>query len=689
MVKKVLIAFFLPVTNESNSYKLAASVNSITFTDKMIHFYIKKMEKISTKILSYIFLNRGVLTLAHDIFIVILSLQISLFLRLGEDISQIPTSVIALHTLLYVLLALSVFLGKHVYRGMWRYASLGDLVSISISVTYITLLYLPLVFLLPQNLSIPRSTPFINWFVLTAFLGAPRLLYRLYRQYRNKNPSDISSDPKTALIVGAGDQTELFIREILRQNDNTYELLGIVGYKEAHKGQKIHHVNVVGTVSELPFLIEDFKKKNVTLDMLIIADENLRGKELKVLLNLAGSLGLHLTRLPHISEITAPAAKPRVKPVAIEDLLGRPQASLDRESMSTMISGRRILVTGAGGTIGGELVRQISDFNPSHICLLDHSEYLLYMADLELEERHPKLSRLNILADVSCRERVRHVISTFKPELVFHAAALKHVPLVEDNPSQAALTNVIGTRNIADACRDFNVKGMLLISTDKAINPTSAMGATKRLAECYCQALDILERQKTNGTRYASVRFGNVLGSSGSVVPLFKRQIEKGGPLTITHPEMKRYFMTVHEAVELVLQAMTFSVNSTIQGGRVFVLDMGEPVKIVDMARQMIHLTGLKPDVDIEIKFTGLRPGEKLFEELFHASEHLLPTNNPGILLGAPRTVDHGFLVRALQELETISQEQDNDSVFRILHALVPEYKTPDHTPGAYLRTVS
>jgi len=656
---------------------------------RMIHFYLKKSKKKSIRILSYVFQSRSALTLSHDVFIVILSLLVSLFLRLGDDISQISTSTIALNTLLYVLFGISIFLGKHVYRGMWRYASLGDLVSISLSVTYITLLYLPVMFFLPQDLSLPRSTPFINWFVLIAFLGAPRLFYRMYCQYRNKTPSSRHLITKTALIVGSGDQTELFIREILRQNDDAYELLGIIGYKNVHKGQKIHHVSVIGTVSEIPTLIEDLKKKNKSVDMLIVADENLSGKDLKSLLNLAGSLDLQLTRLPHISEITAPSAKPRVRPVAIEDLLGRPQASLDRNSMWAMIEGKRILVTGAGGTIGGELVRQIAAFDPSHLCLIDHSEYLLYMADLDLSERYPKLPRENILGDVACRERMRQVISTFKPDLVFHAAALKHVPLVEENPSQGALTNVIGTQNVADACRDFKVKGMLLISTDKAINPTSAMGATKRLAECYCQALDILERQKPNGTRYASVRFGNVLGSSGSVVPLFKRQIEKGGPITITHPEMMRYFMTVHEAVELVLQAMTFALTSSIQAGRVFVLDMGEPVKIVDMARQMITLAGLKPDVDIEINFTGLRPGEKLFEELFHASEHLLPTNNTNILLGAPRTADYGFLTRALHELEKIAKDQDNDSVFRLLHALVPEYKIPNYPRGAYLRTVS
>lgn len=654
-----------------------------------IGFYIKKFKKASRRILSNTFLNRPFLNLAHDIFIVILSLQVSLFLRLGEDISHISTTVIALNALLYVLLSIAIFLGKHSYRGMWRYASVGDLVSISLSVTYITLLYLPLMFFLPQEFSLPRSTPFINWFVLIAFLGAPRLLYRLYCQRRNKRSSFDNLKMKRVLIVGAGDQTDLFIRETARQNDEGYQIMGIVGYKNVHKGQKIHHVSIIGTVTEIPTLIEDFKKKKMPIDLLVIADERLSSKELRSLLTLAASLGIRLARLPHISEITSPSAKPRVRPIAIEDLLGRPQASLDRESMKAMITGKKVLVTGAGGTIGGELVRQIADFSPAHLCLVDHSEYHLYMTDLELSERHPTLPRENILGDVSSRKCMRRVISAFKPDLVFHAAALKHVPLVEKNPSQGALTNVIGTQNVAEACRDYNVKGMLLISTDKAINPTSAMGATKRLAECYCQALDILERQKPNGTRFASVRFGNVLGSSGSVVPLFKRQIEKGGPITITHPDMMRYFMTVHEAVELVLQAMTFSVSFSIRAGHVFVLDMGEPVKIVDMARQMITLAGLTPDVDIDIEFTGLRPGEKLFEELFHASEHLLPTQNASILLGAPRTVDHGFLTRALQELEKVAYEQDNESVLGLLHALVPEYKSEEQPKKGHLKTVS
>lgn len=531
----------------------------------MMSSHLNKFKNISLETFFFHFPIQSILTLLLDILIVIISLQISLFLRLGEDISQVSTSAIILNTTLYVLFGIAVFLGKHLYKGRGLYPSLGELVPLSLSVTYITLLYLPVMTILPQDLSLPQSTPFINWFVLIILLWIPRLMYRI-----------------------------------------------------VHKPQ--------GVEPESPI----------------------------------------------------PSLKPQLRPITIEDLLRRPPASFDLKNIKAMIKGKRILVTGAGGTIGLELVRQISDFDPSHICLLDHSEYLLYMADLELNESYPKLPRESILGDLVCRERIRHTISTFKPELVFHAAALKHIPLGEENPSQAVLTNVIGTRNVADACRDFKVKAMLLVSTNEANYPTNIMGATKRLAESYCQALDILERKKPNGTKYTSVRLGNVLGSSGSVVTLFMRQIEKGGPITITHPDITRYFITIDEAVKLVLQAMTFAVNSEVPAGRVFTLNMGEPIKILDLARQMIRLTGFEPDVDIKIKFTGLRPGEKLMEDF--SFEHLSPTQNPNILMGAPRTMDHGFLARALQELETVAKDQDRDSITRLLHALVPDYKKLDLT---------
>src|SRR3990167_8485843 len=309
--------------------------------------YVSKLRKFLEKEFHSFFQNRIFFSFAHDIFVTFLSLQVSLFLRMGDDFFQISFKALAFNSCLYVVFGALVFLGKHVYKGMWKYASLGDLISISLSVTYITLLYVSVMFFLPHSLSLPRSTPLINFFVLIAFLGAPRVLYRMYCQYRNRKPSLSAPKPKTALIIGSGDQTELFIRETLRQNETMYEFLGIIGYKNVHKGQKIHHVPVIGTISEIPSFIDEFKKAKTPIDMLIVADESLNGKVIKSLVALASSFDLRLARLPHISEITDPTEGPRVKPVAIEDLLGRPQTRLDRESMRSMIKGKRILITGA------------------------------------------------------------------------------------------------------------------------------------------------------------------------------------------------------------------------------------------------------------------------------------------------------------------------------------------------------
>ena len=318
--------------------------------------------------------------------------------------------------------------------------------------------------------------------------------------------------------------------------------------------------------------------------------------------------------------------------------------------MHALIEGRRVLVTGAGGSIGSELVRQICDFGPSELVLLDHSEANLYAIDLETAGRKPDVRRHAVLADVRDRGRLDRMLAKFRPHLVFHAAALKHVPMVEANIFEGVMTNVVGTVNVADACVKAMVGAMVLISTDKAVNPASVMGATKRIAERYCQALDI-RRGNGDGTRCVTVRFGNVLGSTGSVVPLFQQQLAAGGPLTLTDPEMKRYFMTVREAVQLVLQASALGSRDHEQEGKILVLDMGEPVRIVDLARQMIRLAGLRPDVDVKIEIIGPRPGEKLAEEMFHGGEPLVPTEIKGILAAAPRAADAGELARAVDEL--------------------------------------
>lgn len=384
-----------------------------------------------------------------------------------------------------------------------------------------------------------------------------------------------------------------------------------------------------------------------------------------------------LARMPRVHDLKSGATdEVRIQPIAIEDLLGRPQQPLDRAGMAALVKGKRVLVTGAGGSIGSELVRQVADIGPAELVLVENSEFALYQADREMAERHADMARHAVIADVRDRERIEQVFNHYKPELVFHAAALKHVPLVEDNPFEGILTNAIGTRHVADACEAADVNVMVMISTDKAVNPTNIMGATKRIAETYVQALD-LRRGANEGTRFVTVRFGNVLGSTGSVVPLFQRQLAEGGPITVTHPDMTRYFMTIREAVELVLQASSLGAGSHATDGKIFVLDMGEPVKIVDLARQMIRLAGLTPGVDIEIQYTGTRPGEKLFEEIFHGSEPPAPTEAAGILLAAPRTQDVDEVNAVLAKLEAAAHGGDLGGLMDAIAALVPEYAPP------------
>ena len=380
-----------------------------------------------------------------------------------------------------------------------------------------------------------------------------------------------------------------------------------------------------------------------------------------------------MARLPRLTAFqTGLGDEIEVKPVAVEDLLGRPQAVLDRPAMETLIAGRRVLVTGAGGTIGGELARQISALGPAVLGLVDSAEFNLYSIDLEIAERAPDLSRQAHLADVRNVPAMASVFAELKPELVFHAAALKHVPIVESHVAEGVQTNIAGSRNVADLCRENGTRIMVLISTDKAVNPSSVMGATKRVAESYCQALD---RARTDdGCRFLTVRFGNVLGSTGSVVPLFERQLAAGGPLTVTHPDITRYFMTTREAVELVLQASTLGTSQNTAAGGIMVLDMGEPVKILDLAEQMIRLAGKRPHEDIAIKFVGLRPGEKLYEELFHDAESLALTDNAAIRLATPRVADRDVLVRAIDEICAAARENDNESCRSLLARLVPEF---------------
>ncbi|MCB2101664.1 MAG: polysaccharide biosynthesis protein [Rhodobacterales bacterium] len=635
---------------------------------------------------------RGFVAFGHDIVMAGLSFWLSIQLRLGGPLSgwrmttDWPVAEQVQAGVLFVAIAALTFWMMGLYRGVWRYASMNDLMAITKAVTAVVLVFLLAMFLWTRLDGVPRSLFVINWFVLMALLGGPRFLYR---SYKDKRVTLTFDDPQASrrvpvLLVGAGDGAELFIRSMARDPGAAYRVVGILSETKGRVGRDIHGVQVLGTVEDMPAVVARFHGLVDQPEKLIVTKDDMDGARVRRLLDRAEDLGLTLARMPRLTDLRAGLAdRLEVRPVALEDLLGRPQTALDPSGPRTLIKGRRVLVTGAGGSIGSELVRQIAGFGPSELVLVEQSEFALYTIDREMAETRPDLPRAAVLADVRDGARVDAVFAHHRPHLVFHAAALKHVPMVEANPFEGVLTNVAGTRVVADACRAHGVETMVLISTDKAVNPTSVMGATKRVAERYCQALDLLRRAGGGGagTCFVTVRFGNVLGSTGSVVPLFQRQLAAGGPLTVTHADMKRYFMTVREAVELVLQASALGSTRSDGAGTIFVLDMGEPVKIIDLARQVIRLAGLKPDVDVAIEITGLRPGEKLFEEIFHGGEPLVATGSPGLLLAAPRTGDAEALARALDDLAAVARAEDRTRLMVAIQDLVPEY-TPDTGQG-------
>jgi O-antigen biosynthesis protein WbqV len=555
-------------------------------------------------------------------------------------------------------------------RQHWRFTSLQDLALIG-GAAVLTAVLLTLL-LIGAGLPMPFSLPPLLAMCLIVALTTPRLLYRLGRQ---PGQPALASDATTAILVGSGESAELFIGALARFKATPYRVVGLMALSARHTGRRIHGQDIIGAVEQAEAALERLRNSAGLPDLLIITAPELTGDALAALLAAADKFGVRVLRTPSLTAL-APAEPGtlQLQPIAIEDLLNRRQVALDREGLAEFIQGRRVLVTGAGGTIGSELARQVAGFSPVELMLLDNGEYALWQIDVELNETQPGTRRRPVIADVRDAGRMRALCMEFRPDVVFHAAALKHVPIVEANPLEGMQTNVAGTRAVADAANASGAALMVLISTDKAVNPSSVMGASKRLAEMYCQGLDVAARGEA-GMRCVTVRFGNVLGSTGSVVPLFRRQLAQGGPLTVTHPEMQRYFMTVREAVSLVLQAsLVGSVGTAIQEGGIFVLDMGEPVKIVDLARQMIRLAGLRPDVDVGIRFTGLRPGEKLFEELFHGSEAPSPTGFAGLLMASPRVTDLRLVGNAINEIEAAAKRGDVAAALAVLGRVVPEF---------------
>jgi FlaA1/EpsC-like NDP-sugar epimerase len=560
----------------------------------------------------------------------------------------------------------------------WRFAAMGDVLTVAASATLGALLFAGVSVI--AHVPLPGPTfPEIYALTLVLFLGAARVLYRWRRGRPLVSPAPI--DTTSILLVGSIEDADLFLRALAHDRRQPFRVEGLLTQSHRQTGRWILGHRILGSIDDVAEVLDRLRTEERLPGTLVFVTPDLSGSSLARVVAQADRFGLLVRQAPRPTALADPDKPHRVelRPVAIEHLLNRPQVPLDRDGMARLIQGRRIMVTGAGGTIGSELVRQVAAFGPSTLLLLDNGEYALWQIDLELAETHPQVKRVILLADIRNEARIRSIFDEYRPELVFHAAALKHVPMVEANPLEGMATNAVGTRHVADAARATGALAMVLISTDKAVNPTSVMGASKRLAEMFCQALDIAACATHQGMRCITVRFGNVLGSTGSVVPLFQRQLARGGPLTVTHPDMQRYFMTVREAVGLVLQASVLGVNGAAlpsgENGGIFVLDMGEPVKIVDLARQMIRLAGLQPEQDVEIRFTGLRPGEKLFEEMFHGKEPPVPTGYPGLLMASPRTADPAIVARAIDEIGSACRGGQVKLALTLLGRLIPEFE--------------
>ena len=628
--------------------------------------------------------RRTHLVAAHDVAMAGASFALALLLRYGlGSFWELTSGFIVEGMLLFAAVSALVFWRMRIYRGVWRYTALRDVVHVVQAVSLAVLIFVPVLFVLTRLEGYPRSAFLINWFILIALLVGPRVVYRavLDGSLAGVLRRGGSATPRIpVLLLGVGDNAELFISATTRGSSSNYRVVGIVDDDASKARRHIHGIRILGTTAELAEIVHGLRARGAGPQHAVLTEPDPEPDRLRALLAHCEAIGLPLSRLPELTDLRPGDARDiDVRPVRLEDLLGRPQATPDRAAMRALVSGRRVCITGAGGTIGAELARQIADDGPEHLTLIDNAEYNLYRIDTELAEVHPGLSRSAVLGDVRDPGRLASAFARAQPELVFHAAALKHVHMVEANPNEGVLTNAVGTRNVADACIAADTRTMVLVSTDKAVDPTSVMGATKRIAESYCQAL--ADSSAAGGLRLVTVRFGNVIGSSGSVVPLFQRQIADGGPVTVTDPDVARYFMTTREAVQLLLQASALGAGEG--GGGIYVLDMGKPIKIVDLARQMIRLAGRTPEKDIEIVFTGLRPGEKKDESLFHPAEPMIATETPGILRAQSRPADFALMRRRLDQLAAAAHDRRTQDALALVAAMVPEYQPSNATLSA------
>ncbi|VAX34156.1 UDP-N-acetylglucosamine 4,6-dehydratase [hydrothermal vent metagenome] len=560
---------------------------------------------------------------------------------------------------LLLLIRLVFYIQSGLYKDLWRYSGIRDLTRIVKSVTLGTIVFVLIVRYLIGDISYPRSIYALDWLLLIMISGGSRLLVRGLREYLQSETSG-----KKTLIIGAGDAGEMLVRDMKNNPGYAYEPVAFIDDDPYKKGLSIHGIPIFGPRSMIGEAIEKYKPEEILISM-----PSVNHKTINEIYELCKPFNLPIRILAGLSDILdCNVSVSQIKPLSLEDLLQREPVKTRIQSVEDYVEGKSVLITGAGGSIGSELCRQIIEYRPSVLVLLDRYENGLFQIDLELNKKKQGARMFPVVMDIGDTVSLEHLFSKHKPDIVFHAAAHKHVPLMENNPLEAVKNNIFGTKNLLEAAARHDTESFVMISTDKAVNPSNVMGASKRLAE-----LLGINMNSNSSTKFTTVRFGNVLGSNGSVVHIFKEQLKQGGPLTVTHPGIKRFFMLIPEAVQLVLIAA-----SAGKGGEIFVLDMGEPIRIVDFAENLIRLSGLIPYEDIKIEFTGLRPGDKLCEELFDESEKIMPTFHDKLRIALPQNVPSMVeLSQHISRLRHIVESNSVDDVIPEIKKIVPGFKQP------------
>ena len=674
----------------------------------------KTMSKIYVILKELIFRHRRIFILLFLLMQAIIANYMAFVIRFDANIPPYYLNKFAIYLPLLLFIRLVCIMQSGLHRGLWRYASVSDLIKIINSSTFGSIAFLVIVHYVIGDLDYPRSIFLLDLLLFIIISGGHRLFIRTFREYMMEEPKR-----KKTLILGAGDEGEMIVREMKNKSDSLYMPIGFIDDDVSKKGLTIHGIPILGSSSDIPEILRKFqpqemlitscglsktireiyemsKPYNVSIKKLPSINDILGGNisvmakigQMLIEANLVtesqvqealslqakegGRLGSKLVKLGYISEKTLISFLQKhygiahIKPISLEDLLQREKIGTNVPFIREFIAGKSVMVTGAGGSIGSELCRQISRYHPSDLLLLDRYENSLFDIDLELHSLKNGLKISTIIGDIQDTSNLEYIFSRHRPQIIFHAAAYKHVPLMEHNPIEAVKNNIFGTKNLLEAAQKYQADNFVLISTDKAVNPTNIMGATKRIAEFLTVNMNSIA-----GTICSTVRFGNVLGTNGSVIPIFQEQMKKGGPLTVTHPDAERFFMLIPEAVHLVMTAAASG-----KGGEIFVLDMGERVKITDMAENFIRLSGFIPQKEIKIEFIGLRPGEKLHEELFDVSEEILPTSHKKLLMAVPQIPEAAFINYCIGCLRHSVQNYSINEMIYLINQMVPNYRS-------------